>query len=132
MKGIHPAAIALGLITLAGVAGLWWFASALQEMQRGLQWSGATPPPDVMQAWAFFNFSLVVVMPALATAAAASGLGIVLLSLVRARQRSTRTMSAAGSTEKRTAVTSPSASPSISNSWASPPSIVSSTERPRE
>lgn len=131
MKGVHPAVIALGIITIASAAGLWWLLNASQEFQRGLQWSGATPPPEIMQAWAFFNFSSAVAMPALATAAAASALGLVLVWIVRARQRSTRTMSAAGSTEKRTAVTSPSASPSISNSWA-PPSIVSSIERPRE
>ena len=131
MKGIHPAAIVLGVITVVGVAGLWWFAGAVQELQRGLQWSGATPPPEVMLGWAFFNFSLAIAMPALATAAAASALGLAFVWIVRARQRSTRTMSAAGSTAKRTAVTSPSASPSTSNSWASP-SIVSSTERPRE
>lgn len=131
MKGVHPAAIALGSITLVSAAGMWWLLNATQELQRGLQWSGATPPPEVMQAWAFFNFSSAVAMPALATAVAVSVLGLVLVWIMRARQRSTRTMSAAGSTEKRTAVTLPSASPSISNSWASP-SIVSSIERPRE
>ena len=112
----HPALIALGVIAVSAVVGLWWFAGAMLAAQREFQWSGDVPPPEVIAIWTFTSFAYVIAMPALATAAAASALGLVLVWIVRARQRSTRTMSAAGSTENRAAVTTPNSSPSISNS----------------
>jgi hypothetical protein len=129
---LHPATIALGVIAVAAAVGLWWFASALQDVQRGLEWSGEVPPPDVMLGWAFLNFAYTLAMPALATAAAASALGLVLIWCLSPRpQRATRTMSEAGSTRNRAETTVPNSSPSISSS-SDAASISMSTTRPRE
>lgn len=120
MSRLHPAGIALGVVAVVALIGLSWVASSLQDLQRDVNWSGQTPPPEVVHGWALLNFSYSIAMPALSTAAAASVLGLVLVwCLSPDRQsvsRSTRTMRAAGSTENRTAVTTPNSSPSISKS----------------
>ena len=128
----HPATIALGVFGAAALAGLWWAVAAMQEAESRLQWSGESPPPDVVQAWALFNFGYSLALPSLGLAVAASAVGLVLVwCLPRLRQRGTRTMSDAGSTRNRAATTVPNSSPSISNSSGSA-SISMSTERPRE
>lgn len=118
MRRPHPAEVALALIPVASLMALWDTVNrSLQN--NGFSWSGE-PSDEVVLAMAFNTLSWVILMPALGTAAAASVLGLVLvwcLSLARqSASRSTRTMSAAGSTENRTAVTTPNASPSISKS----------------
>ena len=134
----HPALIALGVIAALALLGLWGAANHVQELYRGMQWSGETPPEEVTQAWALSDFLHWLAMPALSTATAACVIAIALVvvfgRMFAAPAQSTsatRTTSAAGSTENRTATTSPNSSPSISNSWGSP-STTSSTERPRE
>jgi hypothetical protein len=128
----HPALIALGVIGVAATIGLWWLAAVVLQAQRELQWSGDVPTPEVIRAWAFFNFANMIAIPALATAAAASALGIVLVwCLSPGRQRATRTMSEAGSTRNRAETTVPNSSPSISSSSGAA-SISMSTTRPRE
>jgi hypothetical protein len=118
MRRPHPAQIALALIALVSLIALWDTVNRIVQ-NNGLSWSGE-PSDEVVFAMALNTLSWVILMPALAMAAAASLLGLVLIwCLAPVRQsapRSTRTMSAAGSTENRTAVTTPNASPSISNS----------------
>jgi hypothetical protein len=75
----HPAAIALGGFGVAALLALWWAVAAMQEAQSRLQWSGESPPPDVVQAWALFNFGYALALPSLGLAVAASALGLVLV-----------------------------------------------------
>jgi hypothetical protein len=110
--------VALAAIAVVSLMALWDTVNRIMR-NNGFSWSGE-PSDEVVLAMAFNNLSWVILVPALGTAAAASVLGLVLiwcLSPDRQRSsRSTRTMSAAGSTENRTAVTTPNASPSISKS----------------
>ena len=132
MNRPHPAAIALGVLCVLFLLGLVWAVVAMQEAESGLQWSGESPSPEVVQTWALFNFGYSLALPALGLATAASGLGLVLVwCLPRVLQRGTRTMRAAGSTWNRAATTVPNSSPSISNSSGSA-SISISTALPRE
>jgi hypothetical protein len=141
----HPAMIALGAIALAAMVGLWAAANAVQELQRGMQWSGEEPPPEIVRIWALWELLSAVGFPALATAAAASVLAIILAVVlgralgstaqpaqpVPTDQSATRTMSDAGSTRNLADTTAPNSSPSISNSSGAA-SISMSTVRPRK
>jgi nucleoside permease NupC len=118
MRRPHPAQVALAVIAVVSLIALW--DTVTRSIQNnGFSWSGE-PSDEVIFAMALNTLSWVILMPALATAAAASVLGLVLIWCLspdrQSLSRSTRTMSAAGPTENRTAVTTPNASPSISNS----------------
>jgi hypothetical protein len=135
MRRPHPAQIALAAIAIVSLIALWSTVNRLiNNNDNGFSWNGE-PSDEVILEMALNTMSWGLIAPALGMAAAASVLGLVLIWCLspdrQSSPRSTRTMSAAGSTENRTAVTTPNASPSISNSWGSP-SIRSSTDRPRE
>lgn len=120
MKRPHPAQVALAVIAIVSLIALWSTVNRLiQNNDNGFSWSGE-PSDEVILEMAFNTMSWGLIAPALGTAAAASVLGLVLIWCLspdrQSSPRSTRTMSAAGSTENRTAVTVPNASPSISNS----------------
>lgn len=134
-RGPHPAVIVLAVIGLLSIAGLWWVVGAVIKAQNDpalMQWSGSTPPPEVIEAWMFTDFAYRLGLPGLSTAVASVAIGLVLVfCLPRITQRATRTMSAAGATVNVAPITEPNSSPSISNSSGSP-SMSSSTERPRK
>jgi hypothetical protein len=75
----HPATLALGGFGVGALLALWWAVAAMQEAQSRLQWSGESPPPDVVQAWALFNFGYALALPSLGLAVAASAIGLVLV-----------------------------------------------------
>lgn len=126
----NPAVIVLAVaVLLAGVATIWSLGIVMED--RVSSWEGE---PTEEQLWEQRWIQVAHFIPAQATILAVSGtLGIIVIGAAsdRDRYRSTRTMSAAGSTAKRAAVTTPNSSPSISTSWGSP-SIETSTDRPRE
>lgn len=125
----NPAAIVLlAVVVLSAIAATW--AIGLAIGYQGTSWQGE---PTEEQIWEQRFIQAAQAIPAHATILAVSAtLGFIIIGAVssRGRYRSTRTMSAAGSTANRAAVTTPKASPSISTSWGSP-SIVRSTDRPR-
>lgn len=131
MRRLHVAEVALGVTAVASGALLWALIDFTRSAQ-GFAWS-ENPTQEQMLAMAVSQMTWIL-SPVLGFAVAACVLGLVFVWCFAAPRQpisATRTMSAAGSTVKRTAVTSPNSSPSISNSWGSP-STTSSTERPRE
>lgn len=138
----NPAVVLLALVAVVAVFSTAWALGVLMT-EQGVSWSGE---PSEEQLWALRIIRFAdMIAPTATTVAVLAVLGVIIIGAVSSRTlthdaaepdrqrapRSTRTMSAAGSTENRTAVTTPNVSPSISNSWGSP-SISSSTERPRE
>lgn len=125
----NPAAIVLAVaVVLSLITAIWTLGVVVGY--EGASWEGQ---PTEAEIWEQRWIEAIQSIPAPATLLAVSGtLGIIVIGAATARQhyRSTRTMSAAGSTENRAAVTTPNSSPSISTSWGSP-SIEMSTDRPR-
>ena len=120
--GLNVAAV-LSVITVI------WSLAVVVDFQ-GASWQGE---PTEAQIWEQRWIQAAQSIPGPATILAVSAtLGIIVIGAASAQEhyRSTRTMSAAGSTENRAAVTTPNSSPSISTSWGSP-SIEMSTDRPR-
>lgn len=128
----NPAALVLAVTAVASVIAAAWALGMVADYQGGF-WQGV---PTEEQIWEQRFIQLAQVTAPYATMLAVSAtLGLIIIGAVSAsphrdRYRSTRTMSAAGSTANRAAVTTPNASPSISTSCGSP-SIETSTDRPR-
>lgn len=122
----NPAAVVLVVVAVAAVFVAVWAIGTLVD-DRGMSWS---EQPTEEQLAQLRLIQLANVIPAPATVVAVFAvLGVIVIGAVTSRassaaaapdrqrtSRSTRTMSAAGSTEKRAAVTTPNFSPSISNS----------------
>ncbi len=129
----NPAALVLAAAVVVSVFAATWALGFMVDFQ-GTSWQGE---PTEEQLWEqrFFQVAQYIAEPATMLAVSAT-LGFIIVAAASSRPgpgryRSTRTMSAAGATTKRAAVTTPNSSPSISTSWGSP-SIETSTDRPRE
>lgn len=135
----NPAAILLCVIVLVAVMATVWAVVVVVE-DTGDVWLNPEPSEAAIAQYRIVQFAAAIPAPATLVGVLAL-LGVLFVGAVTSRvvdadlaERSysaTRTMSAAGSTRNRAAMTVPNSSPSISNSSGSA-SISMSTERPRE
>ena len=125
----NPAAVVLLVAVVLSLIAVAWAIGVIVD-QHGFSWTDQPTEEQVLQL-RLVRLADTIPRPAAVLAVAAT-LGLIVIGAASAREhyRSTRTMSAAGSTENRAAVTTPNSSPSISTSWGSP-SIEMSTDRPR-